>query len=267
MSHIFQTTANVRLAVYRQGTGLPFVFQHGLCGAEAQPAQVFPDGEGFSRLTVECRGHGASEAGDVAEFSIPTFADDIASVIETFLPTVPVVGGISMGAAISLRLAVKRPDLVRALVVARPAWLCDPNPANMRPNLLAGKLLGQFPPGEALRRFEASEDAKILEQEGPDNLTSIRSFFSREPIGITSALLRKISADGPGVTEDDVRSISVPTIVIGHKRDAVHPLAYAQQLATWIPGATFVEIASKADDAQAYRNDFRAALSKFLKEI
>ncbi|PVE50609.1 alpha/beta fold hydrolase [Rhizobium rhizogenes] len=267
MSQVFHTSANVRLAVYRQGEGLPFVFQHGLCGAEGQPGQVFPEGEGYSRITAECRGHGASEAGDLAEISIATFADDVASVIETSLLSPPVVGGISMGAAISLHLAVKRPDLVKALVLARPAWLCDHNPANMHPNRLAGELLEQFPPHEALRRFELSEDATLLAQEGPDNLTSIRSFFSREPIDVTSALLRRISADGPGITQADIRSISVPTMVIGHKRDAVHPLAYAQQLASWIPGASFVEITPKADDAQAYRNDFRSALSKFLKEI
>ncbi|WP_296747185.1 alpha/beta hydrolase [Mesorhizobium sp.] len=267
MSRNFQTAGGVRLAVYAEGEGMPFVFQHGLCGDQAQPGQVFPSGEGFSRVTVECRGHGASDPGPLADFSIPTFARDIATVIQGAGIEHPVIGGISMGAAISLHLAVKRPDLVKALVIARPAWLSASGPDNMFPNLLAGELLELFPPDEARRRFELSDAAEHLAKEGPDNLTSIRGFFAKEPIGVTSALLRRISADGPGVTEEELRAISVPTIVIGHGRDAVHPIEYARKIASWIPGANFVEITPKADDALAYRNDFRSALSKFLKEI
>ena len=267
MSQVFHRTGDVRLAVCREGEGTPFVFQHGLCSDQAQPGQVFPEGEGYSRVTVECRGHGASASGDTSQFSIPAFTDDIARVIDDSGMERPVIGGISMGAAIALRLAVRRPDLAKALVIARPAWLCAQNPDNMFPNLLAGELLDRFAPEEAKRRFELSDAAEHLAKEGPDNLTSIRGFFTREPIDVTSALLRRISSDGPGVTENEVRAISVPTLVIGHGRDAVHPIAYARKIASWIPGARFVEITPKADDAQAYRNDFRSALSKFLKEI
>ena len=38
-----------------QGAGLPVVFQHGLGGNEAQIAEVFPDGDGYRRLTLECQ--------------------------------------------------------------------------------------------------------------------------------------------------------------------------------------------------------------------
>ena len=43
------------------------------------------------------------------------------------------VGGISMGAAIALRIAALRPDLVSALVLARPAWLDANGPENIQP--------------------------------------------------------------------------------------------------------------------------------------
>ncbi len=51
--------------------------------------------------------------------SIATFCDDIAAYIEKNLTPPIVIGGISMGAAIALRLAVKRPDLVKALIIAK----------------------------------------------------------------------------------------------------------------------------------------------------
>jgi pimeloyl-ACP methyl ester carboxylesterase len=243
------------------------VFQHGLCGDAAQPVQVFPNDIGWRCLTLECRGHGRSDTGPVGNLSIATFADDIADLIETRTLNKPVLGGISMGSAISLRLAVTRPHLMLALVLARPAWLDAPAPQNMQPNALVGKLLRDFDPEEARRRFEVSETAKLLQISGPDNLASLRGFFLREPFSVTAELLCRISEDGPGVTEEQIRNISLPTLVIGHERDHVHPISYAQTLAEWIPNARFVEITPKADSLEAYRNDFRSALTKFLENL
>jgi pimeloyl-ACP methyl ester carboxylesterase len=255
------------LAVAETGEGKPFVFQHGLCGDALQPADVFPSDMGWRCLTLECRGHGRSPAGDMEQFSIATFSDDVASMIEERDLAPVVIGGISMGAAIALRLAVGRPDLVRALVLARPAWLDRPQPPNMAPNAVVAGLLHQFTPQQALRRFEQTETAKRLAVEAPDNLVSLRSFFAREPIAVTQALLARISADGPGIDRGAISAISVPTLVIGHARDAIHPLAMAQKLASLIPSARLAEITPKADDLARYRADFRTALATFLQEL
>jgi pimeloyl-ACP methyl ester carboxylesterase len=257
----------LRLAVSRTGSGALFVFQHGLCGDAAQPAQVFPLDSGYECLTLECRGHGGSEAGEPFDFSIATFADDVAALIESVSKGPVVLGGISMGASISLRLAVLRPDLVRALVLARPAWLLSRNPDNMAPNAFAGQLLQQHEARAARQLFDASPVVAQLAAEAPDNLASLRGFFTREPVQVTADLLRRISADGPGVSEDEVRAITVPTLVIGHARDAIHPLAYATTLACLIPQAQFAEITPKADSAERYRADFHSVLSNFLKGL
>jgi pimeloyl-ACP methyl ester carboxylesterase len=259
--------AGLKFSVAESGVGKPFVFQHGLCGDASQPAQVFPEHTKFRCVTIECRGHGLSEPGAKDGLTIATFADDIVRYIQASGMNDPVLGGISMGAAISLRIAVRMPRLIKALVIARPAWLAESNPDNMRPNALAGELLERLPPAEALREFESSETAAELRRLGPDNLNSIRGFFSREPIGVTSALLRQISADGPGVSESEIRRIAVPTLVIGHGRDVVHPLSYARTLAEWIPGARFAEITPKAESPEAYQADFKAALAAFLKDL
>ena len=71
-------------------------------------------------------------------------------------------GGISMGAAIALRLAVKRPDLVGALVLSRPAWLFAPAPDNMRPIALVAELLRKHAVPIAREMFERSETAMRL---------------------------------------------------------------------------------------------------------
>ena len=128
------------------GEGLPVVLQHGLTGSVAQIHESLPPSAGVRRITLECRGHGGSEAGDPAHFTIATFADDVIAAIETLGLARVVVGGISMGAAIASRVAVLRPDLVAGLILIRPAWICAAGPDNMRPNGEVGDLLTRHAP-------------------------------------------------------------------------------------------------------------------------
>lgn len=256
----------LRLAVHDRGSGMPVVFQHGLCGDAAQPAEVFPFELPASCLTLECRGHGGSEAGDPGLLSIATFTDDLAHWLDSLALGPVVLGGISMGAAIALRLAVTRPELVRALVLARPAWIAEAAPANMAPNAQVGALLARHGAEEARALFEASDTARELATSAPDNLASLRGFFTREPQAVTAALLARISADGPGVSRTDIAALRIPTLVIGTEVDAIHPLGHAETLAALIPGARLAHITPKALDKPRYVQDFRATLAQFLLE-
>ena len=255
------------LNLVTQGRGDDFVFQHGLCGDALQTADIFPRDVPFRLLTLECRGHGSSPAGDPAAFSIARFADDIAAMIEARAKPPVVLGGISMGAAIALRLAVKRPDLVRGLALVRPAWLTEAAPHSMRAYSEVGMLLSRLPPREALACFDRSETAARLAREGPANLASLRTFFSREPIAVTAALLTRIAEDGPGVSADEVRALRLPALAIGQGKDPLHPLAYAEGLAVMIPGAHFVTVTAKADDPLRHVVECRDALRRFLLDL
>jgi pimeloyl-ACP methyl ester carboxylesterase len=250
-----------------QGTsGTAIVFQHGLCGSAAQTEEAFPDDPRFKRLTLECRGHGGSEAGSHQHFAIPTFATDVAAMIAAHAKPRCIVGGISMGAAIALHLAVHQPHLVKALVLARPAWIAAASPDNIRPNTEVGELLSQHSPREAEALFLKSATAEKLRRDAPDNLASLQSFFHREPIATTSALLRAIANDGPHVTEQQVSSIRVPTLVIGTAQDVIHPLHMAETLHRMIPQSTLAVLTPKGENKQRYTVDFRAALLRFFEE-
>jgi pimeloyl-ACP methyl ester carboxylesterase len=249
------------------GGGMPVVFQHGLCGDARQTAEVFPDDPRFRLITMECRGQGNSEASAETELSIAAFAGDVAALIDELGGVPVVIGGISMGAAIALRLAVTRPDLVRALIIARPAWLTGTAPQNMQPNAEVGRLLGALPPAAARAEFAAGETARRLASVAPDNLASLMSFFDREPVAVTARLLTAIAADGPGVTEAALRRLTVPTLVIGTERDAVHPWSFAHTIADLIPPAKLVTITPKATDKTAYVREFQQALQAFLEDI
>ncbi len=247
------------------GMGLPVIFQHGLCGDARQTIEAFPADSRFRRITIESRGHGGSEAGDARLFSVRTFASDVAAFIDAHRLAPIVVGGISMGAAIALHLAVYRPEIVRGLILARPAWIPVSAPVNNFPNALVGRLLAGLSQEDARKAFEASEIARLLAEKAPDNLASLRGFFSREPQAITAALLQAIATDGLGVSEEDLRNLEIPALIIGHDIDYIHPLSYATAISQLIPRSQFVLVTPKAVSKAAYLKDFHAAITNFLE--
>jgi pimeloyl-ACP methyl ester carboxylesterase len=253
-----------RLAVYSGGkSGPPLVFQHGLCGDANQIAEVMQGLGDQQWQGLECGGHGAS---DIGEVSIAAFAEDVASLIET-MEAPAVLGGISMGAAIATRLAVTRPDLVRALVLVRPAWVTEPAPQNMAPNAEVGALLARLPVSEARAVFCSSPTAQRLAQDAPDNLKSLMGFFDRPPQQATAKLLSTISADGPGITTTDLVALRLPVLVCCTSEDAIHPATHAKTLAALIPNARLLDLPPKSRDKPAHLAALSVAMAQFLKEI
>jgi pimeloyl-ACP methyl ester carboxylesterase len=259
------TRNGLRLAVHGGGSeGPALVFQHGLCGDAGQVAEAMAGLAPQRWSCLDCPGHGASDM--AADPSIARFAEDVAALIET-LPGPVVLGGISMGAAIATRIAVTRPDLVRALVLVRPAWVTDAAPANMSPNAEAGALLTHLSADAARGSFAESTTARRLAEEAPDNLASLMGFFDRIPQKDTARLLTSISRDGPGVTTADLRALRLPVLICATGEDAIHPAVHAETLADLIPGARLVHLPPKGRDKPAHLAALNAAMRHFLKEI
>jgi len=257
----------VTLAYEDKGAGQSFIFQHGLGGDRQQVAEAFGEQSGTRRITLECRGHATSDYGPVAALSLATFAEDIERLAAGLEIDTPVLGGISMGAALALRLAPKGKLRAKAFVLARPAWLFDASPPNMAVYAEVGELLLKHEPDVARSIFLERPSAELLRREAPDNLASLVGFFERAKPRKFGALLMRIALDGPNVSEEAARRIDCPVLIIGHTHDVVHPLSYAQTLAEVLPNSTFREITPKAVDRSRYVRDFRVALSDFLGRL
>ena len=250
------------------GTGdLTLVFQHGLGGSDAQVAENVEASPRLRRLTLDCRAQGGSTPGPRRPFSIALFADDVLAACDARGIGRFVAGGISMGAAIALRLAVRHPDRVTALILARPAWTFAAAPPNMAPYAEVATLLRRHAPAEAKAQFAAGTTGRLLAREAPDNLASLLGFFDRPDPALTADLLADIAADGPGVTQAEVEGLNMPTLVIGHGVDLAHPLAMAEALAGAIPDAQLVVIPPKATERAAHVAAFRAAVATFLDRL
>ncbi|MGB1355919.1 MAG: alpha/beta fold hydrolase [Candidatus Puniceispirillaceae bacterium] len=261
------TIGDLRLATASSGDGRAVLFLHGLCGAAGQPAGVFPNDSGWRCLTLECRAHGHSDCGDFADLSIRQFAADVAAFAATIDGPPPLIGGISMGAAIALHLAVRTSGMFGGLILARPAWVDQPAPDTLAPHRQIADYLATYDNAEARRRFQDSATARAIARASPDNMASLLGFFDRQPLDQTQALLAAIGNDGPGVDRVDITALDMPTLIIGTDHDVVHPLTMARELASLIPSSQLVEITSKSENPDAYVAEFRQALRRFLKEI
>jgi pimeloyl-ACP methyl ester carboxylesterase len=205
--------------------------------------------------------------GDPAHLSIAQFAADVAALLDRLGLDAAVLGGISLGAAISMRLAASIPWRIKGLILARPAWVDAPAPHTMKPYLVLAELLKEYGREEGLKRFANSEILAAVERVSPDNAASLLSFFSRRDEQSTIELLSRIPKDGPGLSRQDMASIDMPTLIIGTGEEYVHPLRYASQLKDLIPGATLQIITSKTVDKALYQSQFRESLASFLQRL
>jgi len=108
------------LRLYERGEGAPVVLLHGLGGAASNWVAVAPAlAERCRVLVPELPGHGASSALPAPVPTLDAYADRVGAVLDA--PAVVV--GHSLGGVVALRLALRRPQLVRGMVLAGSAGL------------------------------------------------------------------------------------------------------------------------------------------------
>src|SRR6266568_3037168 len=113
------------LRFVERGTGIPVVFVHGSLGTlESWGPQIEAFATRFRVIAYSRRYHWPNAAQpDGQEYTLSLHADDLIGLIEALgLERVHLVGS-SYGAYVALLVTLRRPDLVRSLVLAEPPIL------------------------------------------------------------------------------------------------------------------------------------------------
>ena len=176
------------------------------------------------------------------------------------LPTAWLLSGLIAMVA-STATAQERPSPAPKVVAFEDVKFAPPN---MAPNALVGRMIAA---GQTEAAFLATDTARLLAHEAPDNLTSLTGFFARAPLPETASLLTTISADGPGITETDLHALRLPTLICATAEDHIHPLALAQHLHALIPGSRLVTLPPKGRDKAAHLAALHGAMQDFLKGL
>jgi len=247
------------------GSGLPLVFQHGLGGDVGQPCGLFSPPEGVRLIAFDCRAHGKTEPlGPHQKIGISQFADDLAALLDYLEIDTAIVGGISMGAAVAVNFALRRPERVRGLIQSRPAWWDGPNLRNAKFFTMVAKMLRIHGTEVGQQFFRDSEMYQQLQTESPDVAESLAGQFDNFKAVERSVRLERIPLDAPYNELQDLAKIRVPTLVMANRIDPIHPFEFGQRLAQSIPEAEFQELTPKSESVQRHGEDVQRMLTDFL---
>jgi pimeloyl-ACP methyl ester carboxylesterase len=255
----------IRFHYFDSGEGLPFFLQHGLGGDTGQPSGLFRPPPGVRLICLDCRAHGETRpVGDESMISLGTFASDVDALRERLGIGRAVAGGISMGAAVALVLALRRPSWLAGLVLARPAWLAGPMEENARNYALIAKLIREKGARRGRDEFLRSGVYAAARERSPDAAESLVKQFESPRAEDGVARLERIPADAPCRDLRQLEEIRVPALVLANRRDPIHPFEYGEELARRIPDAELREIPSKSEGQEKHAGGYQRALEDFF---
>jgi len=246
------------------------VFAHGLLWSGRMfDAQVAELADRFRCVTFDFRGQGQSEV-TAGGYDMETLADDAAALIEALGCAPCHFVGLSMGGFIGMRLAARRPELVRSLVLIETS--ADPEPAANVPRyrLLGGivRLLGTFGMRLVMPKVMRIMFGRTFlgdpAREADRRLWRERGMANR-PQGIIRAL--------DGVIErkpiyDELGKIAVPTLVMVGDEDVATVPAKAERIHAAITGSRLVVIPGAGHTSSVEQPDVvNAALEGFLASV
>jgi 3-oxoadipate enol-lactonase len=214
---------------------------------------VAPDLFGFGRSHVPA---------DKGDYSIPGYADQVAGLLEALDVPPVVLAGLSMGGYVALDLVHRRPELVRALVLADTRAEADSDEGRQRRADQQVFLAGG---GERSSLAEGMLDALIGKQ-GPERERAIRTaraFMLATPvegwIGALEALRTRADATSW------LGGIAVPTLVLVGVDDSLTPVEAATTMAEGIPDAELVVLPEVGHVSNLEGpHEFTMALDRFL---
>jgi len=246
------------------------VFAHGLLWSGRMfDAQVAELADRFRCVAFDFRGQGRSEV-TAGGYDMDTLADDAAALIEALGCAPCHFVGLSMGGFIGMRLAARRPELVRSLVLMETSADAEPAENVPRYRLLGGivGVLGRLGMRLVMPRVMRIMFGRTFLQD-PAREADRRVWRERgmanHPRGIVRAL-RGVIDRKPVYAE--LGKIAVPTLVVVGDDDVATVPAKAERLHAAIVGSRMVVIPGAGHTSSVEQPDLvNAALEGFLASI
>jgi pimeloyl-ACP methyl ester carboxylesterase len=191
-------------------------------------------------ITLDLLGHGRSDRPrDMWRYSMTSFGEQVVGLLDHLEIDQAVVAGTSLGANVTLEVADLAPDRVRGMVIEMPVL----------DNALLGCALAFTPLmvaltfGEPLMRG-VSLLTRAIPRRGVPFLTQIALDALRQDPAPSAAVLQGLFFGRVAPHRSIRRTIQAPALVIGHRRDPVHPFSDSGMLADELPDARLLEASS-----------------------
>jgi pimeloyl-ACP methyl ester carboxylesterase len=253
-----------RTTTSAKAAGRPLILVHGLLLSQEmhRPLAKALAARGNRVITVDLLGHGKSDRPrDMWRYSMGAFAQQLLALMDHLELEEAAVMGTSLGANTALEVASRAPERLRGMVIEMPV-LDNALPASavaFTPILLA--LTFGEPAMRLLARGARAIPRRLLPLYGNVLLDTVR----QEP-GPGGALLQGLFFGRVAPHRDERRTFTMPALVLGHRRDPVHPFSDAGMLAAELPSGRLLE-ADSLVELRLRPERLTDEIASFLDEI
>ncbi len=236
-AELYTDLRGVRLRWFEAGEGETLLLVHGFGGAASNWAAVAPALARRSRVLVpDLPGHGGSTALPGPPERLDPYAERLALLLERAAAAPAVVVGHSLGGVVALRIALRRPELVRAVALAGSAGIGSATRESERALTLASLVK----PGKRISRRRRWFARNALLRRVAFGFVSVADPRALSPLVANaflagSALHTDVRSAGDALVRDDPRvdleHVRCPALVLHGARDRQVPLRDAFEYA------------------------------------
>jgi pimeloyl-ACP methyl ester carboxylesterase len=211
----------------RDSANRPIVLVHGLLFDRKHHyslADALAD-RGNRVILIDLLGHGESDKPRHSRhYTMEIFGRQVVGLLDHLDIDQAVIGGTSLGANVSLEVAVHATDRVKGLVVEMPVLeRAAPAAALLFVPMTIGYAQLAGPIGRVAQLVGRIPDSGVL------YVDVVRDLLSRDP-GPSAAVLHGLLTGRIAPHPNDREKIEQPTLVIGHQHDLLHPFSDAGAL-------------------------------------
>lgn len=221
----------------------PVVLIHGLRFSHRlmeRVAQRLPD---YRVLLLDLHGHGKSDKPtDPARYTWQELVADVDALLDELDVPSAVIGGLSLGANVTLAYATARPHRCDGLILEMPVLLRG----HRFGKPVFSSLAAFYGGGRRALRPLARTVNRLPLPRGIPELAAFRDMAGQDP-SVAAAILRGLlSEDALTGDADTLARLTMPALVVGHRNDPLHVLDDARDLADRLPAGRLLEAPSIA---------------------
>jgi pimeloyl-ACP methyl ester carboxylesterase len=240
------------------------ILLHGLLLSQEMHKPLAKDlaARGNRAITLDLLGHGKSDRPrDMWRYSMSFYGQQVVGLMDHLEIEQAVVLGTSLGANAALEVAAASPERLRGMVIEMPVL----DNGLLSSALSFTPLLVALTFGEPVMRVVSRVTSAVPRAVLPHYGNVMLDVVRQDP-GPSGALLQGLFFGRVAPHRTERHQFTVPTLVLGHRRDPIHPFSDAGMLAEEMPGARLLE-ADSLLELRLRPERLTGEIASFLDEV
>jgi pimeloyl-ACP methyl ester carboxylesterase len=242
----------------------PVILVHGLLLSQKMHRPLAEDlaARGNRVIVVDLLGHGESDRPrDMWRYSMHAFGEQLVALMDHLEIPEAVVMGTSLGANAALEIAATAPERLRGMIIEMPVL----DNALLASALTFTPILVALTFGEPIMKLVARGARAVPRRLLPYYGNVLLDLIRQDP-GPGGAVLQGLFFGRIAPHRTERRTFKTPALILGHRRDPVHPFSDAGMLAEELPNARLIE-ADSLVELRLHPERLTEEIADFLDEV